>query len=338
MTKETKESRRAGWKNFNFRGTIDWAVDLQSYNGDDMESSDDEYEWEDLPGNAPPVSSLGGGSDQCPSKTYSSLDDLEKDTSTPLLCRAKYLLETLRSNLTTALSHYDDLLKHGYDGKFDTYAQSVADSAQRTIDKFMRDHGNDYFTCEVNEIEFCKSTYIPVVIKTRADMKTTGCSDCKKITSNAKGGCTYCFQKGDCYKSITKRDHGDPTGGKGNPFTSAVKQYLRKPEPCPPDYSQRGLSAGNSDPHDTVWWTLPDSNKDKFYAALLTNVGINQTYIKFQDRNQFAECDAPSQSLKECQQEHWDFGYVKKSRSMRTSWVVLLTNSLLQIPRSAGLL
>lgn len=32
MSDKTKESRRDKWKKLNFRGTVDWAVDLQEYN------------------------------------------------------------------------------------------------------------------------------------------------------------------------------------------------------------------------------------------------------------------------------------------------------------------
>lgn len=35
MTPTTKDTRRSDWKSLNFAGTIDWAVDLQSYTEDD---------------------------------------------------------------------------------------------------------------------------------------------------------------------------------------------------------------------------------------------------------------------------------------------------------------
>ena len=37
MTPETKDTRRDDWKGLNFAGSIDWAVDLQSFTSDDME-------------------------------------------------------------------------------------------------------------------------------------------------------------------------------------------------------------------------------------------------------------------------------------------------------------
>jgi hypothetical protein len=42
MTDETKNSRREEWRKRNFAGSIDWAVDLQSFTAD--EYSDDSLE------------------------------------------------------------------------------------------------------------------------------------------------------------------------------------------------------------------------------------------------------------------------------------------------------
>ncbi|KAF2972656.1 hypothetical protein GQX73_g874 [Xylaria multiplex] len=39
MTPTTKSTRRADWKDLNFGGSIDWAVDLQSFTSDDMDSA-----------------------------------------------------------------------------------------------------------------------------------------------------------------------------------------------------------------------------------------------------------------------------------------------------------
>lgn len=41
MTPTTKDTRRANWKSLNFAGSIDWAVDLQSFTADDMATSPD---------------------------------------------------------------------------------------------------------------------------------------------------------------------------------------------------------------------------------------------------------------------------------------------------------
>jgi hypothetical protein len=37
MTETTKDTRRSDWAKWNFAGTIDWAVDLQSFTADDMD-------------------------------------------------------------------------------------------------------------------------------------------------------------------------------------------------------------------------------------------------------------------------------------------------------------
>jgi hypothetical protein len=42
MTPETKDTRRDDWKSLNFAGSIDWAVDLQSFTTDDMDTGEPE--------------------------------------------------------------------------------------------------------------------------------------------------------------------------------------------------------------------------------------------------------------------------------------------------------
>lgn len=44
MTHTTKDTRRADWKNLNFAGTIDWAVDLQAFTEEDMNAPPDRPE------------------------------------------------------------------------------------------------------------------------------------------------------------------------------------------------------------------------------------------------------------------------------------------------------
>lgn len=41
MTPTTKDTRRASWKDLNFAGSIDWAVDLQSFTSDDFDTAPD---------------------------------------------------------------------------------------------------------------------------------------------------------------------------------------------------------------------------------------------------------------------------------------------------------
>jgi hypothetical protein len=41
MTSTTKDTRRSDWKSLNFAGSIDWAVDLQSFTTEDMNASPD---------------------------------------------------------------------------------------------------------------------------------------------------------------------------------------------------------------------------------------------------------------------------------------------------------
>jgi hypothetical protein len=76
-------------------------------------------------------------------------------------------------------------------------------------------------------------------------------------------------------------------------------------EPCPPDYSKRGL--GQGDPSaDSVYWTMVQDKSDKFYADLYSATGIDRKYIVLKDINH-SEC-APSDTYEQCRDHKWDFG------------------------------
>jgi hypothetical protein len=61
-------------------------------------------------------------------------------------------------------------------------------------------------------------------------------------------------------------------------------QYENVSEPCPPDYSQRGLGQGVPIA-DTVYWTLQSSQSDTFYTDLFTATGIDKDNIKLSNIN-----------------------------------------------------
>ena len=81
--------------------------------------------------------------------------------------------------------------------------------------------------------------------------------------------------------------------------------FTKTPEPCPPDYSKRGL--GQSNPSgDTVYWSLVSSNKDKFYKALFDKTGISPDNIAMKDIHH-SQCP-PSDTEEECKRNKWDIG------------------------------
>lgn len=84
-------------------------------------------------------------------------------------------------------------------------------------------------------------------------------------------------------------------------------QWTNISEPCPPDYSKRGLGQGQPQ-WDTVYWTMKQDKKDQFFADLFTAVGIKQDNIAFIDRHNVPECIPPSESAAECRYSDWDFG------------------------------
>jgi hypothetical protein len=149
MTDITKSTRRTLWQGYNFAGTIDWAVDLQDFKDDgNMNGTNaDDYL---PPGNL-------GLSGSCPN-SYKSLEDMAADNNIPSYCIAQYLLEFMHENFTESMKEYTDLINGGYDSKFDIYATAVAKGANSAVDGFMREHGNDYFTCVVTEETLCKTT------------------------------------------------------------------------------------------------------------------------------------------------------------------------------------
>ena len=165
MGPKTKASRRDHWKGYNFAGTIDWAVDLQDFSDDgsieiDKDGDVTVADWDSWdPDDVPPNFKYG----DCKEKSYDTLEDLANDSSTDKNCRPFYVLQYLQKNLTDSLTAYDKLIEDDYDDKFKTYSKAVVDGAPKDVNSFVKDHGNKYFTCEVTEMQFCKSAYLYII-------------------------------------------------------------------------------------------------------------------------------------------------------------------------------
>lgn len=170
----------------------------------------------------------------------------------------------------------------GYDKKFKTYANAVADSADTSLHKFVNEHGEDYFSCVVTETAIC-------------------CSGCKGQNGNGAGDpCAYCFD-GACYEegSISKRNDDNHAFSNGkrsmierdSPQSEEVRSFkmVNETEPCPPDYSKRGF--GSDDPYESsIYWTFHDDRKDKFYADLLSETGIPKDKTILGNYNRGNDC------------------------------------------------
>ena len=268
MDDTTKTSRTNWYKGLNMAGTVDWAVDLQSFTGDDHNPAGDDND------------GLSATTALSPcDQTFATVEDLEAASdSMPIHCRGQYTVGVLSSLLDAALKNYTDLMNAGYDGKFTTYANAVAGSAGDTVHKFMNDNGNKYFSCIVSETTFC-------------------CSMC------SHWNCKYCFDgSGDqCTKSCSP----NPNFGCRKSRSLAIRESLpvtrmtNQTEPCPPDYSQRGYGPNN--PYEqSVYWTLQDNKADIFWGDLLSNTGIPKDKIKFGQYNRGNACPPSAQPGDDC--------------------------------------
>ncbi|KAF1988610.1 glycoside hydrolase family 18 protein [Aulographum hederae CBS 113979] len=133
MSDITKSARTVLYSLYNFAGTTDWAVDLQSF------ESDVHY---DNPGDVdePPPPTCDG--------TYSNLEDIEKDKDKiPVECMAAYLLDALAALLDKGIKDYDDILKTDYDEKFGYFADAITQKWKKDLNDFYQDHTDEYFDC-----------------------------------------------------------------------------------------------------------------------------------------------------------------------------------------------
>ncbi|KAH7080580.1 hypothetical protein BKA63DRAFT_591192 [Paraphoma chrysanthemicola] len=143
MSATTKSRRLSYYKDLNFGGTTDWAVDLGAwFNGPSDGENGDGSGWD--------VSS--GDNLQCDSSSWpTNLEDLEKNINNiPGHCRGQALVRVLVSALDGAIQSYNSVVKD-YDDKFGWYADWVKDSIDAQLDEFMallRGPGLAFMDCE----------------------------------------------------------------------------------------------------------------------------------------------------------------------------------------------
>lgn len=97
-----KDLRTAVYESYNFGGISDWAVDLAAF----------VYKH--------PTSDLS----ICDGD-YATIDDIIADTSIPDSCVNQYIMSVLSSTLDSALSSYSDIMRDGYDDKYNACAEQV---------------------------------------------------------------------------------------------------------------------------------------------------------------------------------------------------------------------
>ncbi|KAI9700939.1 MAG: hypothetical protein M1820_006584 [Bogoriella megaspora] len=292
MTDDTKSSRTSLYRDLNFGGTVDWAVDLQKFTDEDGDPDGDSDNDQGPFTDPPPCD-----------QNYATMEDLDAASgSIPDNCKAYYIVSTLNNVLQAALSSYTDMMNNGYDGKFDTYSHAVADSASTQVRDFQNNNGDKYFSCMISELTFC-------------------CDKCDA----SKNECLYCFN-GDCTEhcsSVTghcsKRstfpelesswelEAMEKRGIQETPTTGSQprRQISNQSEPCPPDFSKR---MGPEPWQQSVYWTLNADAADNFYADLLENTGIAKDKIDFETYGFEPGCPPSADPGDECFGIGYDYG------------------------------
>lgn len=81
-------------------------------------------------------------------QVFTSLDDVEAaaDSIQPE-CMNLYLIQALRSNLTSSVSKYKDVLKTDYDEKFGWYQDAVREQFPASLRAFLEANSSNYFEC-----------------------------------------------------------------------------------------------------------------------------------------------------------------------------------------------
>ncbi|KAH6608594.1 hypothetical protein Trco_001940 [Trichoderma cornu-damae] len=136
MSKSVKDSRTKKYRDLNFGGVSNWAVDLEDWWPDRYDV--DGTEKDDTDG-------LDGLFDTC-DDTYGSLEDIPKYMGGR--CSSFYLVTLLSSDLSRALEAYREV-SDGYDDKFNWYVDWVIEGIDPLLEVFMlqdRD-GNKYMDC-----------------------------------------------------------------------------------------------------------------------------------------------------------------------------------------------
>ena len=238
----------------------------------------------------------------CGASPYNTLADVDAALTAATAdtqCLTQYTLEVLQKNLQSSLDRYNNIMADHYDTKFNTFASALVANAPRQVHDFVLAHGSSYFTCVVTELQLC-------------------CADsCQSVNTDPNGTCRYCYP-GKCdmvdfmgRPLLHRRDSGGVgviLGGGDHPGdgSHSVSRVTNVSEPCPPDYSLRGLSQKQQpqERRDTVYWSLLPERADQFYADIYAATGLASERISLQDIYHLGDC--PPQG--NCRDNGWDIG------------------------------
>jgi len=102
MDLDTKTSRTTYYKSLNFAGTVDWAIDLQTFQENDDGNPQNDNADDELPLSQPLTPCTA---------TFATLEDLDAAAdSIPGNCQAFYTAATLSNVLNTAVKSYNDMM------------------------------------------------------------------------------------------------------------------------------------------------------------------------------------------------------------------------------------
>ncbi|KAL4733759.1 glycoside hydrolase [Aspergillus similis] len=134
MTNATKSTRTTYYQGFNFAGTSEWAIDLQT----DVWGSAASTTWQDC------------------NKTYATLDDIAADADNiASYCMATYIVGVQSATLDAALENYTAIINDGYDNKFKVYSDYMAELIPVELDAYMAANASKYFTCTEEKYIIC---------------------------------------------------------------------------------------------------------------------------------------------------------------------------------------
>ncbi|OLN89005.1 hypothetical protein CCHL11_06054 [Colletotrichum chlorophyti] len=149
-----------------------------------------------------------------------------------------------------AIENYNKILSDGYDKYFGIYADYVVSQAGEAIDRFLKEKGDTYFKCDIIE-------------------KISCCRGCYFEQGDGSKACQHCELR-ICDKITSP--YGD------------FSEYHNKTQPCPPDFSGRGLEPKEGRAHQSIFWSLRDNKKNDFWNDIVSETGVPQEKIKFGNR------------------------------------------------------
>lgn len=273
MTPTTKQTRRQHWEDYNFAGTIDWAVDLQSFRDEEFLDRDN---LEDGLQEEPLWPRLSG----CADRSFDSIEAVEQ-ASPPFHCAPVYMADVLARTLSKSMDQYQKLIQNGYDRKFDTYATAVAAGGNKAIREFMYKNGNKYFECTVREPVPC-------------------CKHCHYYnTLDGDRACRYCDDR------VCNGWSPDCLKGKVQLCNGVKQEYFDVGPNCPPDFSKRAGDEPTGGYQQSIRWRLLPSRARDFWQDFTKTTGITQQNVKWEDK-EFRNSCSYKESVEIC---GWDLNF-----------------------------